>query len=134
MFEINATAVADAQDSQTPTPVTLSTHAQHQWAERTPASISLEAAWEQALDVEAPAADCTSARLYPPHDALFPVKDATLTTVLHNDGRLNTPGLIECANCGDLMDPIKHPTCPWCGSDSASTPRPGRVTVTRGEL
>jgi hypothetical protein len=134
MFEQNYRAFGGAQHSQSPVAVTISTHAQEQWADRMPANISPETAWEQAVDVEAYAADCTSARLYPPHNALLTVKGTTVTTVLHNDGRLNTPGLIECASCGDLMDPVDHATCPWCDADSAGTTRPGRVTVTRGDI
>jgi len=72
-----------------------------------PADISLKTAWEQGIAVEAPEADSTAARLYPPYDALLVVKHTTLTTVLHNDGRLNTPGLIVCSTCSDLVDPIK---------------------------
>jgi hypothetical protein len=97
------------------------------------ADISLKTAWERGLSVRAPEADCTSARLYPPCDALIVVKHTTVTTVLHNDGRLETPGLIECSDCGDLIDPVED-DCPWCGATAAETVTPGRVTISRGGI
>ena len=99
-----------------------------------PADISLDDAWEQSVDVVAPEADCTSARLYPPYDALLVVKHTTVTTVLHNDGRLETPGLIECAGCENLADPVDNDTCPWCGDALSGTVRSGRVTISRGDI
>lgn len=116
-------------------PVRVSEHAQEQWIDRMPADIPLEAAWNQALDVEAPEADSTAERLFPPYNALLLVKHTTLTTVLYNHAhRLNTPGLTDCPQCGDLVDPVDHDTCPWCGADCAKTTQPGCVTLTRGGI
>jgi hypothetical protein len=115
-------------------PVTLSEHAQDQWATRTPAELSLKSAWEQSVSVVAPEADSTAARLYPPYNALLVVKHATVTTVLNNDGRLDTSGLIECPSCDDWVDPVDHDACPWCGAECDEAARPGRITVSRGGL
>lgn len=134
MFTATSQMTGGEKCGQTAIPVTISEHAQDQWAKRTPANISLKAAWEQSVAVEAPEADSTAARLYPPHNMLLLVKHATMTTVLHNDGRLNTPGLIDCPACGDLVDPIDHDVCPWCDADCTGTTRPGCVTLTRGEI
>lgn len=62
------------------------------------------------------------------------IKHATVTTVLHNDGRLETPSLAECENCSKLMDPVGAETCPWYREDGAKTTCPGRITITRGNL
>ena len=127
--------VGAGRQGQGTVPVTVSEHARDRWTERTPADVPLEAAWNQALDVEAPEADSTASRLFPPYNALLLVKHTTLTTVLHNhDHRLNTPGLSDCSRCGDLVDPVDHDTCPWCGEDCVRTTRPGCVTLTRGGI
>ena len=134
MFTSTSQSAGGEKHGQTQLPITISEHAQEQWAERTPAEVSLKTAWEQSVAVEAPEADSTSARLYPPYDVLLPVQHTTVVTVLHNDGRLNTPGLDECTGCGGLLDPVEADTCPWCGETQAETVRPGRVTITRGDL
>jgi len=115
-------------------PVTISEHAREQWAARTPAELSLKSAWEQSVSVVAPEADSTAARLYPPYNALLVVKHATVTTVLNNDGRLDTSGLTECPSCGDWIDPVGDDACPWCGEVCDEAARPGRITVSRGAL
>lgn len=134
MFTETAHAAGGEKRGQTQLPLTLSVHAQEQWAERTPAEVSLKTACERGVAVEAPDADATSTLLYPPYDALLVIKHATVATVLHNDGRLKTPGLAECESCSKLMDPVEAETCPWCGEDSEKTTAPGRVTITRGDL
>lgn len=135
MFETSSPTVGVERQGQDTLPVTMSAHARQQWTKRTPADIPLETAWNRAVDVEAPEADSTHSRLYPPYNALLLVKHTTVTTVLHNDStRLNTPGLSDCPRCGDLVDPVDHDTCPWCGADCAKTTRPGCVTLTRGGI
>lgn len=134
MLTTTSQSAGGEQGGQIALPVRISEHAQEQWAERTPAEMSLKAAWEQSVPVEAPEADSTAARLYPPYDALLLVQHATVATVLNNDGRLNTPGLVECSTCGDLVDPVEVDACPWCGDEQADTPRPGCVTITRGDI
>ena len=106
-------------------------HAYDRWSERTPAEVSLEAAWEAAVSVEAPEADATEARLYPPYNALLVVRDGKLRTVLHNDGRIECSGLGTCDACGKLIDPLAGATCPWCGGETSSERTLGRVTLTR---
>ena len=134
MFTATSQPAGEEKRGQTQIPVTISEHAQEQWAKRTPAEISLKNAWEQSVAVEAPAADSTAARLYPPYNALLLVQHATVATVLNNDGRLNTPDLAECTACGNLIDPLEGDTCPWCGEARVETARPGCVTLTRGEI
>ena len=135
MFTTSTQTVGVGQQGQGAVPIRMSDHARDRWIKRTPADISLEAAWNQALDVEAPEADATAARLFPPYNALLLVKHANLTTVLYNhDHRLNTPGLTDCPRCGDLIDPVDYETCPWCGADCTRTARPGCVTITRGDI
>lgn len=134
MFTASSHSAGGTQGGQTQIPTTISAHAQEQWAKRTPAEISLKAAWEQSVAVEAPEADSTAARLYPPYNALLIVQHATVATVLNNDGRINTPGLVECTSCGDLIDPVESDTCPWCGDDCAETAQPGSITLTRGDI
>jgi hypothetical protein len=135
MFTTSTQTVGVGQQGQGAVPIRMSDHARDRWIKRTPADISLEAAWNQALDVEAPEADATAARLFPPYNALLLVKHANLTTVLYNhDHRLNTPGLTDCPRCGDLIDLVDYETCPWCGADCTRTARPGCVTITRGDI
>lgn len=134
MFTATSQSAGGEKHGQTQLPVEISSHAQKQWAKRTPADISLKTAWEQSVPVEAPEADSTAARLYPPSDALMLVQHTTVTTVLNNDGRLNTPGLDVCAGCDGLLDPVEADTCPWCGEAQAETARPGRVTITQGDI
>jgi hypothetical protein len=135
MFTTSTQTVGVGQQGQGAVPIRMSDHARDRWIKRTPADISLEAAWNQALDVEAPEADATAARLFPPYNALLLVRHANLTTVLYNhDHRLNTPGLTDCPRCGDLIDPVDYETCPWCGADCTRTARPGCVTITRGDI
>ncbi|QRV16731.1 hypothetical protein JMJ58_07645 [Haloterrigena salifodinae] len=134
MFTATSQTAGGEKRGQTQLPITISEHAQEQWAKRTPAEISLKNAWEQSVAVEAPEADSTAARLYPPYNALLVVQHTTVATVLNNDGRLNTPDLVECAACGDLVDPLEGDSCPWCGENRAETARPGRVTLTRGDI
>lgn len=119
---------------QYPQLVTISEHAQAQWLDRTPAEISLKTAWEQSIDIEAPAADATATRLYPPYDTVIVCKHGTVTTVLNNDGRLDTRGFVDCPDCDKLVDPVFHDECPWCGCDREQTTQPGCITVTRGEI
>lgn len=134
MFTATSQTAGGEKRGQNSVPVTISEHAQERWAERTPAETPLTAAWGQSIPVEAPDVDCTAARLYPPYDALLVVKHATVTTVLHNDGRLNTPGLVECSACDSLRDPVDADTCPWCDAEHTGAVRPGQVTLTRGDL
>lgn len=134
MFTATSQTAGGEKRGQNTVPVTISEHAREQWAARMQTDISLKTAWEQSVAVEAPEADSTAARLYPPCNALLVVKHATVTTVLHNDGRLNTPGLIECPACDDLVDPVDDDTCPWCGEDCTEPTRPGCVTLTRGDI
>jgi hypothetical protein len=134
MFEANSVCYSAETSGKNSIPVTISVHAQEQWEDRMPADISLKTAWERSVDVVAPEADCTSARLYPPYSALIVVKHATVTTVLHNDGRLETPGLMECSDCDKLLDPVDHDTCPWCDADLSGQVYSGRVTLSRGDI
>jgi len=116
--------------AQTHRPV-ITDHARTRWEERTPADRPLEVAWRQAKPVEAPAARCTGARLYEPYDALMIVRDGSLRSVLINDGRLDTTGLVLCEACDDLIDPIGDPTCPWCGHTQPSEQTHGAITLVR---
>lgn len=134
MIATSSSICCEGKQNGSTIPVIISDHARVRWNGRTPADISLETAWSRSVAVEAPDADSTSSRLYPPHNALMLVKHREMTTVLNNDGRLNTPGLIDCPSCGDLIDPMESDTCPWCGSDYAKTTRPGSITLTRGDL
>jgi hypothetical protein len=134
MFTVSPQPAEGEKRGQNTVPVMISEHAQEQWAARTPAEISLKTAWERSVAVEAPEADSTAARLYPPYDALLLVQHATMATVLNNDGRLNTSGLIECPSCEDWVDPVEDDDCPWCGEDCTGSARPGSVTLTRGEI
>jgi len=70
-------------------------HARDRWHERTPQTgrskkrgASTIEAWRIATPVDAPAAECSHARLYEPTDALMLVREGWLRTVLNNDGRL----------------------------------------------
>lgn len=134
MFTATSQSAGGEKPGQTQLPIEISEHAQEQWAKRTSADVSLKTAWEQSVAVEAPEADSTAARLYPPCDALLLVQHTTVVTVLNNDGRLNTPGLEECDSCGGLLDPVEADSCPWCGEARAETALPGRVTLTRGGI
>ncbi|WP_254821947.1 hypothetical protein [Haloglomus halophilum] len=107
-------------------------HARDRWHERTPAERPLEEAWRVAKPVDAPAARCSHARLYEHTDALLLVRDGWLRTVLINDGRLNTPGLVMCRSCDDLVDPITETRCPGCGEAQPSTQTCGQITIVRG--
>ena len=107
-------------------------HARDRWQERTPADRPLVVAWRAAKPVEAPAARCSAARLYEPFDALMLVRDGWLRTVLVNDGRLQTDGLVMCDRCDDLIDPITDTECPWCGEPQPRSQTCGAITVVRG--
>lgn len=107
-------------------------HARDRWHERTPADRRLEDAWRVAKPVDAPAARCSHARLYEPTDALMLVRDGWLRTVLINDGRLQTNGLVMCESCDDLVDPITDTHCPSCGDQQPAVQTCGQVTVIRG--
>lgn len=110
----------------------ITDHAHARWQERTPADRPLEVAWRQATPVEAPAAGCDHARLYEPYDALLVVRAGWLRTVLHNDGRLETAGLVLCGACDDLVDPITDECCPWCDEPLPAVQQCGAITVVRG--
>lgn len=107
-------------------------HARERWHQRTPADRPLAIAWQQAKTVEAPAAQCSDARLYEPYDALLLVRDGWLRTVLINDGRLRNPGLVMCEACDDLVDPISDTECPWCGEPQPAEQVCGQITVVHG--
>ncbi|WP_418284836.1 hypothetical protein [Halorubrum sp. DTA46] len=107
-------------------------HARDRWHERFPTDRPLEAAWRTAKPVDAPAARCSHARLYEPVDALMLVRDGWLRTVLINDGRLATTGLVMCEACDDLVDPITDTRCPTCGEPQPAVQTCGQVTVIRG--
>jgi hypothetical protein len=132
MFTATSQTAGGEKRGQNPSFITISSHAQNRWTDRTQAEISVKEAWEQSVPVEAPEADSTATRLYPPYNALLVVKHATMTTVLSNDGRLDTSGLIDCPSCGDLVDPVDDDTCPWCGAECVEEVRPGCVTLTQG--
>lgn len=107
-------------------------HAHHRWNERTPADRPLEIAWRQAKPVDAPAAECSYARLYEPYDALMLVRMGWLRTVVINDGRLEKDGLLMCDACDDLVDPISDTCCPWCGEPLPAVRTCGPITVIHG--
>jgi len=107
-------------------------HARDRWHQRTPANRPLKDAWLAATPVEAPAADCEYARLYGPYNALMPVKNGWLQTVLINDGRLEKDGLVLCESCADPVDPISNRECPSCGDPQPSVQTCGQITVIRG--
>lgn len=134
MFPKTFQTAGGAKGGQNTVPITLSIHAQERWAERTPNRMSLKTAWEQSVPVIAPEADSTAARLYPPYNALLLVQHTTVTTVLNNDGRLDTPGLAECPGCGDYVDPEEDEDCPWCGADCSDVACVGSVAVGRGGI
>lgn len=134
MNTVPSQTVDGERQGQDTVPVTMSDHVRERWAERTPADIPVGVAWNRAVDVEAPDADSTGARLYPPYNALLLVTHTSVTTILFNDGRINAPGLIDCPDCGDLVDPVDHDSCPWCGAECAGAMRPGCISLTRGDI
>jgi hypothetical protein len=107
-------------------------HARNRWHERFPIDRPIEAAWRAGKPVDAPAARCEHARLYEPVDALMLVRDGWLRTVLVNDGRLSTTGLVMCEACDDLIDPITDTRCPTCGELQPAVQTCGQVTVVHG--
>ena len=107
-------------------------HARDRWHERTPADRPIEEAWRIATPVDAPAAECSHARLYEPTYALMLVREGWLRTVLNNDGRLQKTGLVMCDNCDDLVDPIIDTRCPSCGNPQPAVQTCGQVTVIHG--
>lgn len=107
-------------------------HAHDRWHQRTPADRPLEVAWRAAKPVDAPAAECSAARLYEPYDALMLIRDGWLRTVLINDGRLNNAGLVMCSACDDLVDPVTDTECPWCGEAQPRTQTCGAITIVHG--
>ncbi|WP_152422408.1 hypothetical protein [Halorubrum californiense] len=107
-------------------------HARDRWHERTPADRSIEEAWRVATPVDAPAAECSHARLHEPTDALLLVRDGWLRTVLNNDGRLQKAGFVMCDSCDDLVDPITDTCCPSCGDPQPTVQTSGQITIIHG--
>lgn len=107
-------------------------HAPTQWQKRTPAEISLEAAWRAAIPVRAPKCNASFTRLYAPYDVLLVVRDGWLRTALPNDGRINTEGLATCASCEELVDPLRDDECPWCDTPLPARQATGGVTLVKG--
>jgi len=107
-------------------------HAPDMWQDRTPAEVSLEAAWRVAIPVHAPECNASHTRLYAPYDALFVVRGGVLRTVLNNDGRIDTEGLATCAGCDELVDPLRDDECPWCDSPLPAQQVTGGVTLVKG--
>lgn len=108
-------------------------HAPERWEERTPAEISLEEAWKEAVPVHAPECDATSTRLYVPYDVLLVERAGMLRTVLNNDGRINLEGLSACPSCEGLYDPLHADgTCGWCDALLPTRRTTGGVTLVSG--
>lgn len=130
MIQNNTTEIGGSQGGQINGRIQIHPHARDRWAERTPAEKPLTAAWAESLRVRAPAADADVVRLYAPYNALLILRDGTLRTVLHNDGRINCAALGVCASCENLVDPIEDNMCRWCDAQ-VQTGGHGRVKVTR---
>ncbi len=98
--------------NQHPVPTT---HAEKRWAERTTTTIAIEVAWERGVEVSH-AHDCEVARLYPPEDVVFLVRDGVIVTVVPaNYDTLGTDDLIACDGCGSLIEwTLDTTNCPWC--------------------
>jgi hypothetical protein len=94
--------------------IAIHPHARTRWRERTRAGVSLRRAWQQAWTVSAPAADADFTRLFPPYDLLLIYRGGMLRTVMHNDGRIDAPRLVECPACDTVNDPFETRTCRWC--------------------
>ncbi len=132
MMQDNTTAIDGSQDGQINGRIQMHPHAEDRWTERTPAEKPLMAAWAESIHVRAPAADADVVRLYAPYNTLLVLRDGTLRTVLHNDGRIDCSALGVCASCENVIDPIEDKTCRWCDS-KVQTGGHGQVKVTRGD-
>lgn len=108
-------------------------HAPDRWGERTPAEVSVEEAWKEAVPVHAPECDATSTRLYVPYDVLLVERAGMLRTVLHNDGRIDLEGLSACGSCEGLYDPLRvGGECRWCDAPLSARRTTGGVTLVTG--